>query len=149
MPARVPAPEWVPLVNTSLIVISGFFLLLGYYFIKSHRNIVLHRRAMLTATAFAAAFLVVYVTRVALFETKLFAGEGWVRTVYLTILVIHTIVATVVGPFALVTLRRALRGDYGKHRQIARVTFPMWLFVVVSGWIVYWMLYTQSGAAAY
>ena len=149
MPARVPAPEWVPLVNTSLIVISGFFLLLGYYFIKSQRNIVLHRRAMLTATAFAAAFLVVYVTRAALFETKLFAGEGWVRTVYLTILVVHTIVATLVGPFALVTLRRALRGEYGKHRQIARVTFPMWLFVVVSGWIVYWMLHSLSGVTAH
>ena len=142
MPARVPAPEWVPLVNTSLIVISGFFLLLGYYFVKVPRNIVLHRRAMLTATTFAAAFLVVYVTRTALFETKLFAGEGWVRTVYLTILVVHVIVATLVGPFAIVTLRRALRGDYGKHRQIARVTFPMWLFVVVSGWVVYWMLHS-------
>ena len=145
MPARVPAPEWVPLVNTSLIVISGFFLLLGYFFIKSQRNIVLHRRSMLTATAFAAAFLVVYVSRALLFETKLFAGEGWVRTVYLTILVVHTIVATLVGPFALVTLRRGLRGDYGKHRQIARITFPMWLFVVVSGWVVYWMLHSLAG----
>ncbi len=149
MPARVPAPEWVPLVNTSLIVISGFFLILGYYFIKFQRNIVLHRRAMLTATTFAAAFLVVYVTRAALFETKLFAGEGWVRAVYLTILVKHTIVAILVGPIALVTLRRALRGDYGKHRQIARVTFPMWLFVVVSGWLVYWMLHSLSGVTAH
>ena len=146
MSARVPAPEWVPFFNTSLILISGFFLLLGYYFIKSQRNIVLHRRSMLTATAFAAAFLVVYVTRAALFETKLFAGEGWVRTVYLTILVVHTIVATLVGPFVIVTLRRALRGDFGKHRQIARVTFPMWLFVVVSGWVVYWMLHTLGDA---
>ncbi|MDP8922441.1 MAG: DUF420 domain-containing protein [Chloroflexota bacterium] len=147
MPARVPAPEWVPLVNTSLIIISGFFLLLGYFFIKYQRNIVLHRRAMLTATTFAALFLVVYVTRAALFETKLFAGDGWVRTVYLTILVIHTIVATLVGPFAIVTLRRALRGDYGKHRQIARITFPMWLFVVLSGWVVYWMLHSLLATA--
>ena len=148
MPVRTPAPEWVPLVNTSLIVISGFFLMLGYYFIKVQRNIVLHRRSMLTATTFAALFLVVYVSRVFLYETKLFAGEGWVRAVYLTILVIHTIVATLVGPFAIVTLRRALRGDYGKHRQIARITFPMWLFVVVSGWIVYWMLHSLGSAHA-
>jgi len=146
MPDRGPAPEWLPFLNTSLILISGFFLVLGYFFIKHQRNIVLHRRSMLTATTFAALFLVVYVSRALLFETKLFAGEGWLRAVYLTILVVHTIVATLVGPFALVTLRRGLRSEYGKHRAIARVTFPMWLFVVVSGWVVYWMLHTLGGA---
>jgi len=146
MPPRVPAPEWLPLLNTSLILISGVFLLLGYFFIKSQKNIVLHRRSMLTATAFAAAFLVVYVSRALLFETKLFAGEGWVRTTYLTILVVHTIIATLVGPFVLVTLRRALRGDFVQHRRIARITFPMWLFVVVSGWVVYLMLHSLGDA---
>lgn len=143
MPTRGPAPEWVALLNTSLIVISGVFLLLGYYFIRQ-RQIEFHKRSMLTATTFAALFLVVYVSRALLFETKVFAGEGLVRSLYLAILISHTILATLVGPFALVTLRRALRGEYSKHRQIARVTFPMWLYVVVTGWIIYWMLHTLS-----
>ena len=144
MPARGPAPEWVALLNTSLIVISGFFLLLGYYFIRQ-RQIELHKRSMLTATVFAALFLVVYVSRALLFETKVFAGDGVVRTIYLAILISHTILAILVGPFALVTLRRALRGEFSKHRQIARITFPMWLYVVVTGWLIYWMLTTLSG----
>jgi putative membrane protein len=143
MPARGPAPEWVALLNTSLIVISGFFLLLGYYFIRQ-RQIELHKRSMLTATVFAALFLVVYVSRALLFETKVFAGEGLVRVLYLAILISHTILALLVGPLALVTLRRALRGEFSKHRQIARVTFPMWLYVVATGWLIYWMLHSLS-----
>lgn len=129
------------MLNTSLIIISGFFLLLGYYFIKQ-RRIAAHRRSMLTATAFAALFLVVYVTRAALFETKLFAGEGALRALYLAILASHTILAMAVGPLALLTLFRALRGQYRRHRRIARITLPVWLYVVASGWIVYVMLYT-------
>jgi len=143
MPPRGPAPEWVALLNTSLIVVSGAFLLIGYYFIR-RKQIELHKRSMLTATVFAALFLVVYVTRALLFETKVFAGEGVVRAVYLVILVSHTILAILVGPFALVTLRRALRGDFVKHRRIARITFPMWLYVVVTGWMIYWMLHSFS-----
>lgn len=143
MPARGPAPEWVASLNTSLIVVSGVFLLIGYFFIR-RRQIELHKRSMLTATVFAALFLVVYVTRALLFETRLFAGEGLVRAVYLFILVTHTILAILVGPFALVTLRRAFRGEFPKHRRIARVTFPMWLYVVVTGWLIYWMLDTFS-----
>lgn len=143
MPARGPAPEWVALLNTSLIVISGVFLLLGYYFIRQ-RQIEFHKRSMLTATTFAALFLVVYVSRALLLETKVFAGEGLVRVVYLAILISHTILAILVGPLALLTLRRALRGEYAKHRLIARVTFPMWLYVVVTGWLIFWMLHSLS-----
>ncbi len=139
---KPPAPAWLPVLNTSLIVISGFFLLLGYYFIKQ-RRIAAHRRSMLTATAFAAMFLVVYVMRAALFETKLFAGEGALRVVYLTVLASHTLLAMAVGPLALLTLFRALRGRYRRHRRVARITLPVWLYVVASGWIVYVMLYTH------
>jgi putative membrane protein len=132
---------WIPLLNTSLIVISGFFLLLGYGFIR-RKQVIPHRRSMLTATVFAALFLVVYVTRALLFETKFFAGEGWVRVVYLGILISHTILAMAVGPFVLITLRRALRGQFARHKQIARITFPMWLYVVATGWIIYLMLHS-------
>jgi putative membrane protein len=132
---------WIPLLNTSLIVISGFFLLLGYGFIR-RKQVIPHRRSMLTATVFAALFLVVYVTRALLFETKLFAGEGWVRVVYLGILISHTILAMAVGPFVLITLYRALRGQFARHKQIARITFPMWLYVVATGWIIYLILHS-------
>ena len=142
MPTRVPGPEWVAMLNTTLIVISGVCLLIGYYFIRQ-KKIELHKKSMLTATVFAALFLVVYVTRALLFETKVFAGEGVVRWIYLAILISHTILAILVGPFALVTLRRAFRGDFPKHRQIARITFPMWIYVVVTGWIIFWMLHNQ------
>ncbi len=137
---------WIPLANTSLIVISGLFLLLGYYFIR-RKQVVPHRTCMLVATIFAALFLVVYVTRALLFETKFFAGEGWVRTLYLAILISHTILAVVVGPFALVTLRRALRGQFQRHRQIAVITLPMWLYVVATGWIIYLMLHVMPVSA--
>jgi putative membrane protein len=137
----------IPLINTSLIVISGFFLLLGYYFIR-RKQVILHQRSMLTATTFAALFLVVYVTRALLFETKIFAGEGWVRVVYLAILISHTILATLLGPLVLVTLWRALRGQFARHRRIARVAFPIWLYVVATGWIIYLMLHSLPAPQA-
>jgi putative membrane protein len=135
-------PEsWLPVANTALILISGAFLALGYGFIRA-RKIQWHRRSMLTASVFAALFLVVYVARWALLGTKPFAGEGAIRTVYLVILVTHVIVATAVAPFAFVTLRRALRGNFTAHRRIARVTLPLWAYAVVTGWLVYWLLYS-------
>jgi len=123
---------WLPPLNTALIVISGVFLLLGYYFIR-RREVARHRGAMLTATVFAGLFLVVYIARYFLMQPKIFAGEGAVRAVYLAILISHTVLAVAVGPLALVTLRRALRQQYRRHRQIARVTLPIWLYVVVTG----------------
>jgi len=132
---------WLPPLNTALIVISGVFLLLGYYFIR-RREVARHRGAMLTATVFAGLFLVVYIARYFLMQPKIFAGEGPVRAIYLVILISHTILAVAVGPLALVTLRRALRRQYRRHRQIARVTLPIWLYVVVTGWTVYLMLNT-------
>ena len=138
------APEWLPLLNTALIVVSGLFLALGYCFIR-RKQVLLHHRSMLTATAFAALFLVVYVTRAALFQTKVFAGEGPARVLYLVILVSHTILAIAVGPLVLITLRRAFRGQFARHRQIARITAPAWAYVAVTGWIIYLMLRYLGG----
>jgi putative membrane protein len=132
--------EWLPAANTSLIVVSGLFLAIGYVFIRQ-RRIVAHHRSMLTATVFAALFLVVYVIRAALIGPHPFLGpEPW-RNVYIGILIPHTILAIAVGPMALVTLRRALGGRFADHRRIARVTLPIWAFVAVSGWVVYVLLY--------
>jgi len=96
---------------------------------------------MLTATTFAALFLVVYVTRALLLPTKFFPGEGLIRVIYLAVLVSHTILATAVGPLVLVVLYRAFKGQFPKHRRLARITLPIWLYVVVTGWLIYVMLY--------
>jgi putative membrane protein len=134
--------RWLPLVNTSLIVASGVFLVAGYVFIR-RRRIAWHRRSMITATVFAGLFLVVYVTRYLLFQPHVFAGSGAVRVVYLAILATHTVLAIAVGPLALLTLRRALRADFRRHRRLARVTLPIWLYVVITGWTIYFMLYAM------
>jgi putative membrane protein len=131
---------WLPAVNTALIVASGACLLAGYGFVR-RRQIVRHRAAMLAATVFAGLFLVVYLTRYFLFAPKVFAGEGAVRAVYLAILASHTVLAIAVGPLALLTLRRALRKEYTRHRRVARVTLPLWLYVAATGWVIYLMLH--------
>lgn len=130
----------MPLANMALIVVSGVFLLIGYTRIR-RGDVIWHKRSMLTAAVFAALFLVVYVTRVAVLPAKLFPAESGLRGLYFSILIPHVIVATLVAPFAFVTIRRALAGRFAKHRAIARITFPMWLFTAASGYVVYWMLY--------
>ncbi len=132
--------SWLPALNAALIVVSGVFLLLGYACIRSGR-VAWHKRAMVTATIFAALFLVVYVTRAILLPTKLFPGEGTIRVIYLAVLFSHIVIAILVAPFAFVTLRRALAGRFAKHRQIARITLPMWTYTAVTGWVVYMLLY--------
>ena len=130
----------LPAANAALIVISGIFLVVGYLCIRS-RRIVWHRRSMLTASVFAALFLVVYVTRYLLLGSKIYPGDGVSRVVYLAILISHTAVAILVAPLAFVTLRRALAGRFQRHRQIARITLPMWIYTAVTGWVVYMLLY--------
>jgi putative membrane protein len=132
--------EWLPAVNAALIVVSGAFLVVGYACIRT-RRVVWHRRSMLTATVFAALFLVVYVTRYLVFGSKIYPGDGVSRILYFGILIPHIIIAIAVAPLAFITIRRALRGRYAKHRQIARVTVPLWIYVAFSGWVVYLMLY--------
>ena len=131
---------WLPLLNAIIIGISGIFLLTGFYFIR-RQQVAYHQRCMITATVFAALFLVVYVTRALLFKTKLFAGEGLVRAAYLGILGSHMVLAVVVGPLVLVTIALALRRSFPRHRRLARITLSMWLYVVATGWIVYLMLH--------
>ncbi len=135
--------HWLPLVDTSLIVLSGISLLFGYYFIR-HKQIQRHKWAMLTATLFAALFLIAYVIRYLTIPTKIFAGSGAIRVVYLAILISHTILATIIIPFVLIVLYRALTKQFARHRQLARKTLPMWLYVAFTGWIIYMMLYQIS-----
>lgn len=96
---------------------------------------------MITATVFAALFLVVYVARYVAFGSKIYPGQGVSRVLYFAILISHIIIAIAVAPLAYITLRRALKGRFNKHRQIARITMPLWIYTAVTGWAVYWMLF--------
>lgn len=131
---------WLPAFNTALILISGCFLVLGYAFIRRQQRVA-HHRCMLIATLFAGLFLVVYIARALTLGGKPFPGEGLAYMVYLGILGPHVVAAAAVAPLALVALRRAFRGDFLAHRRIARVTFPIWVFAAVTGWVIFVMLY--------
>ena len=131
--------QWLPLADAILIALSGVFLVRGLLFIR-RREIQRHHRSMLTATLFAALFLIVYVIRYVIFEPKIFAGDGVVRVIYLIILISHTILATLLGPFVLVVLYFAFKGRFDRHKPLARIAAPIWGYVVVTGWIIYLML---------
>ena len=135
-----------PHLNAALNATSGLCLLVGLYFILT-KQVARHRAAMLTACTVSALFLVSYVSHHALRTyiyglgpTK-FTGEGLARPIYFTILTSHTILAVVVTPFILVTLWRALKGRFDSHKRLARFVYPVWLYVSLTGVIVYVMLY--------
>ncbi len=130
----------LPSLNAALNSLSAVFLLAGFLFIKSgHRDA--HRACMLTAFGCSTLFLVSYLIYHYRVGSVPFKGQGWIRPIYFAILLTHTILAVTVVPLALVTLRRAWRENFSAHRRVARWTFPIWLYVSVTGVIVYWMLY--------
>lgn len=130
----------LPSLNAALNLTSTILLLTGWYFIKNHR-IQAHRRCMISAFVTSALFLISYVTYHAQVGSKPFPGTGALRFVYFAILIPHVILAAAVPPLAILTLRRGLRRDDERHRRLAKITFPIWLFVSVTGVIVYVMLY--------
>ena len=130
----------VPALNATLNGLSALFLLLGWVAVRSGR-IERHRRWMLTAAATSTVFLVSYVAYHLQVGSHRFTGQGPVRTLYFTILGTHTVLAVVIVPFVLRTLYLGLKRIDDRHRRIARWTFPMWLYVSVTGVVVYWMLY--------
>lgn len=132
--------EQLPTLNAALNGICTILLVLGYRHIRAGR-IQQHRRTMLTAFATSVLFLISYVIYHAQVGSKPYTGEGLLRIVYFTILVPHIILAAAVVPLAILTLRRGLIRDDVKHRKIAKITLPIWLFVSVTGVLVYAMLY--------
>jgi len=130
----------LPHVNAALNATSAVLLVTAYAFIKA-RNIPAHRRCMISAFVTSSLFLISYVVYHAQAGSKPFQGTGVVRTIYFSILIPHVLLAAVVLPLAIVTLRRGLRMDVRRHRHIARWTLPLWLFVSVTGVVVYLMLY--------
>ena len=131
---------YLPTVNATLNAIAGTCLVTAWILIRQ-RRIEAHRRMMLAAFGASTLFLISYVVYHANAGSRPYHGTGWLRTLYFTILIPHVILAAAVVPLALITLRRGLRRDDARHRRIARITLPIWLFVSVTGVVVYLMLY--------
>ena len=130
----------LPAVNATLNAISGVLLVIAYTLIRQ-RKIEQHRRVMLAAFVTSSLFLVCYVIYHAQVGSVRFTRQGFVRPLYFTILITHVTLAAAVLPMAIVTLSRGLKAKYPQHRRIARWTFPIWLYVSVTGVLVYLMLY--------
>ena len=130
----------LPHLNATLNATSAALLTTGWFLIKSGR-ITAHKRCMISAFITSTLFLTSYVIYHAQVGSKPFPGTGLARTIYFTILIPHVLLAAGILPLVLVTLRRGLRRDDDRHRRIARWTLPLWLFVSVTGVVVYVMLY--------
>jgi len=132
--------SFLPHLNAVLNTTSALLLLAGFRFIRQGK-IQAHRNCQVTAVLTSTLFLTSYLTYHYYHGATKFAGQGLVRPLYFTILITHTILAIVIVPLILVTLYRATRGDFIRHRRIARWTLPLWFYVSVTGVIVYLMLY--------
>jgi putative membrane protein len=130
----------LPSLNALLNGASAVLLAGGWLAIR-RRHIAAHRACMLGAFSVSILFLVSYVIYHALAGSRPFTGQGWVRPVYFTVLISHIVLAAAMVPFVLTTLYRALRTDFVRHARLARVTLPVWLYVSVTGVLVYLMLY--------
>ena len=130
----------LPALNATLNSCSAVLLIWGYSLIRKKR-IQAHRRVMIAAFSVSVAFLISYLVYHSQVGSVRFQKTGAIRTVYLTILLTHTVLAAAVPFLAGISLYRGLNGNYEQHRKIARWALPIWLYVSVTGVIVYWMLY--------
>jgi uncharacterized membrane protein YozB (DUF420 family) len=133
----------LPTVNASLNALAAVLLVIGYVLIR-RRKLVAHRNVMTAALICSVLFLVSYLVYHAEVGSRRFPGTGGVRTLYLTILLTHTVLAAAVPFLAGITVVRAWRKRYPQHMKIARWTLPIWLYVSVTGVVVYWMLYRMT-----
>jgi putative membrane protein len=130
----------LPALNATLNGTSAVLLTTGYVLIRNGRKDA-HRAVMLTAFGVSIAFLISYLVYHSQVGSVHYPHEGALRTIYLTILATHTVLAATVPVLAILTLRRALKGEFQRHRKLARWTLPIWLYVSVTGVVVYLMLY--------
>ncbi len=135
---------FAPAFNAVLNASAAVFLTAGYSLIR-RRRVAAHRACMLAAFACSAAFLVSYVLYHLRAGVVHFQGQGWIRWFYFLLLATHTVLAAAIVPLALLTLSRSLSGRFDSHRRIARWTLPAWLYVSLTGVIVYFMLYHLYG----
>jgi uncharacterized membrane protein YozB (DUF420 family) len=130
----------LPTVNAVLNGLAALAMLAGFVAIRRGR-VALHRASMLTAVGLSVVFLCSYLAYHAQVGSRPYGGGGWLRTLYLSILLTHTVLAAAIVPLVGTTLYRALRAQFARHARLARFTFPLWLYVSVTGVVVYWMLY--------
>jgi uncharacterized membrane protein YozB (DUF420 family) len=129
-----------PAINATLNGSSAVLLLAGRWYIK-HGRMAIHRAFMIAALVASSLFLICYLYYHAHVGSVRFAGQGWSRPVYFAILISHTVLAAAIVPMVIITLSRALRERFDRHRAIARWTYPVWLYVSVTGVVIYVMLY--------
>jgi putative membrane protein len=129
-----------PALNAALNAASAVLLVSGYAFIR-RRHVAGHRACMLAAFVVSVTFLLAYVTYHYLAGSQRFLGRGWIRWVYFPLLSTHVVLAAAMVPFVLTTLYRALRGEFVRHVGVARFTLPVWLYVSITGVVVYVLLY--------
>ena len=132
--------EQLPTLNAGLNALSACLLVLGWAAIRKGRAR-RHRNLMVGALGCSVLFLVSYVTYHAIKLHTPFEGEGWIRPVYFVLLITHVALAAAIVPLVIVTVVRAVRGRFERHRRIARLTLPLWLYVNVTGVLIYFMLY--------
>ncbi|MBI1748759.1 MAG: DUF420 domain-containing protein [Acidobacteria bacterium] len=131
----------LPALNASLNGTTAIFLLMGFAFIR-RRMITQHKICMMLATLASAVFLVSYLVYHYYHGASRFSGQGWIRPVYFFILISHTLLAApVLAPMVIITLKRAWSAEFAKHKKLARWTLPIWLYVSITGLLVYGMLY--------
>lgn len=130
----------LPTLNACLNTLAALLLIRGYLLIR-RRDFQAHKRTMLMAFGVSTMFLVSYLIYHYNVGSVKFQKTGPIRTVYFTILITHTVLAAAVAPLVLITLYRALKNQLDRHRRIARITLPIWLYVSVTGVVVYFMLY--------
>lgn len=130
----------LPAVNASLNGLSAVLLSFGFYFIR-RKNVPAHHRCMLSAVLTSTLFLVCYVVYHAKAGRTVFRDPAWFRPYYLALLLTHTVLAVVIVPMVIITLSRALRERFDKHKRIARWTWPLWMYVSVTGVLIYFLLY--------
>ncbi len=137
----------LPALNATLNSVSFILLTTGFAMIRM-RRINAHRRCMISAFVVSILFLISYLTYRFLGHEKHFGGQGWIRPVYFFVLITHVVLAATVPVLASITLYLGLKGRYEKHRRMARVTFPIWVYVSVTGVLVYLLLFRLYGPAS-
>ena len=130
----------LPTVNAVLNASAAVAMVAGFVAIR-RRRIAVHRACMLTAVGFSVLFLCSYIVYHVQVGSRPYGGGGWLWTLYLSILLTHTVLAVAIVPLVGTTLYRALSAQFARHARLARFTFPLWLYVSVTGVVVYWMLY--------
>jgi uncharacterized membrane protein YozB (DUF420 family) len=132
----------LPAVNATLNGLSAILLGCGYYFIR-RKNQIAHMRCMISAFMTSTLFLICYLTYHAKAGRTVFKDPAWFRPWYLTLLFTHTVLAAAIVPLVLITLNRALKLRFDRHKMIARWTLPIWMYVSVTGVVIYWLLYVR------